>query len=39
MLYANSYIFRHHVLELRSFVVNKLPEDGTQVPQHVGAVT
>jgi len=40
-----SYMFRHQgamsrgVLDLRSFVVNKLPEDDTLVPKHIGAGT
>jgi hypothetical protein len=42
MLSANSYKFRHqrehlkYVLTKWSFVVIKLPEDGTLVPKHVG---
>jgi len=28
-----------YVLDLRPFVVNKLPDDGTLVPKHVGVDT
>jgi hypothetical protein len=45
VLGANSYMYRHQdvifrgVMDLRSFVVNKRPEDGTLVPKHVGVGT
>jgi hypothetical protein len=28
-----------HVLEIRSFVVNKLPKDGTFMPKNIGVGT
>jgi hypothetical protein len=45
MLGANFYMYRHQdaifrgVMDLRFFVVNKRPEDGTLAPKHVGVGT